>query len=405
MTASQRPDSSPPLVTLDIMRAMAAILVVLEHSRGLAFLTFTKLPVEQQTVLVEIAYLVARLGQEAVTMFFVLSGYLVGGQVIRRVRQGNFAPRDFTIDRVTRILLPLVPAALFAGLVGTLAKGAPLDPLQIIGNAIGLNGILVATLPYDSPLWSLPYEIWFYVIAGAGAALCAGRGGAIALIAIIAALVVFCRLDAALIMIWMLGALVSAIELPRGRATLAALGLVVIVLGSAAIQSTRPSHAGIHAGALTVDLARSIFAAGIALTLPWLTEARINRALARHAMVARTAAFLAGMSYSLYLFHYPALNILDRWFTPGPVSAAAFIHSLTALAILFAFAAAMYWLFERNTDRVRRRLKAWLAPADRGDTDPRADDATGEAHPGAERHDAPALRGEREQVIMGRTEA
>lgn len=361
MTSQQRPDRGPPLVTLDIMRAAAAILVVLEHSRSQAFLAFTRLPAEQQTIVVKLAYLVARLGQEAVTLFFVLSGYLVGGQVIRRVRRGSFSPRDFTIDRVTRILLPLVPAALFAGLVGTLAKGAPFDPLQIAGNAFGLNGILVPTLTYDLPLWSLPYEIWFYVIAGAGAAICAGRGGAAALIAIIAAMVVFCRIDAALILIWMLGALVSAIALPRGRGALAMVGLVVLVLGSAAIQSARPSQAGIHAGTLTVDLARSIFAAGVALMMPWLTGAGLNRALARHGVLARGAAFLAGMSYSLYLFHYPALSILDHWFAPGPVSAAGFVRSLTSLAILFAFAVAMYWLFERNTDRVRRRIRTWFS--------------------------------------------
>jgi peptidoglycan/LPS O-acetylase OafA/YrhL len=368
MTSSLRPDHAPPLVTLDILRAAAAMLVVLEHSRGLAFLTFTRLPTEQQTLLVKIAYLGARLGQEAVMLFFVLSGYLVGGQVIRRVRQGNFDPRDFAIDRATRILLPLVPAALFAGLVGTLIKGVPFHVVQVAGNAAGLNGILIPTLPFDLPLWSLPYEIWFYVIAGAGAAICAGRGGVVALGAALAAMVVFCRLDASLILIWMLGALVSAVDLRRWRGALAAIGLVVLVSGSAAIQSARPSLAGIHDGALTVDLARSIFAAGVAMTMPWLASAGINRALANQKALARAASFLAGMSYTLYLFHYPALNILDRWFVPGPVSVVAFARSIASLSMLLAFAAAMYWLFERNTDHVRRRLKAWRARrADDGD--------------------------------------
>jgi peptidoglycan/LPS O-acetylase OafA/YrhL len=376
MTPPHRPDHTSQLVTLDILRAAAAIFVVLEHSRGLAFLTFTKLPPEQQTLLVKFAYLTARLGQEAVMLFFVLSGYLVGGQVIRRVRRGTFDPRDFTIDRATRILLPLVPAALFAGLVGTLAKGAPFDAVQVAGNALGFNGILVRTLAFDLPLWSLPFEIWFYVIAGAGATICAGRGGLIALGAVLAATVVFCRLDAALIMIWMLGALVSAIELRRWRGGVAMVGLVVVILGSAAIQSARPSHAGIHDGTLTVDVARSIFASGVTMMLPWLASPGINRILAQRTTLARVAAFLAGMSYSLYLFHYPALNILDRWFSPAPVSAAAFATSIGALAILLAFAAAMYWLFERNTDRVRRHIKAWVARRDAHGASNAPDDAS-----------------------------
>lgn len=364
MTPPQRPDQAPPLVTLDILRAAAAIMVVLEHSRGLIFLSFAALPIGQQTLPVKLAYLGARLGQEAVMLFFVLSGYLVGGQVIRRVRRGNFDPRDFSIDRATRILLPLVPAALFAGLVGTLANGAPFNAMQVAGNALGLNGVFFYTLPTNQPLWSLPFEIWFYVIAGAGGAICAGRGGLVALGAALAAMVVFCELDAALIMIWMLGALVSAIELRRWRGALAAVGLVVLLLGSAAIQAARPSDAGIHVGGLAHDMVRGIFAAGVTMMLPWLTRPEINRALAKRKTLARVAAFLAGMSYSLYLFHYPALNILGRWFSPGPLSAVALASFIGVLLVTLAFAAAMYWLFERNTGRLRGRLKAWLARRD-----------------------------------------
>ena len=364
MTVPQRPEQSPPLVTLDILRAAAAMLVVLEHSRGLAFVTFTKLPVEQQTILVKAAYLASRLGQEAVMLFFVLSGYLVGGQVIRRAQQGRFNPRDFVIDRVSRIALPLLPAAIFAGLVGVYAHGVPFDALQVAGNVVGLNAVLVPTLPFNLPLWSLAYEIWFYAIAGAAAAIFTRRGTGIALAVAMTAMVVFCRLDASLIMVWMLGALVSAVDMRRGRGALACLGLVIVVLGSAAIQSARPSHASIHVSTMTVSMARSIFAAGFVMMVPWLTSDGLNRALARHGWLARSAALFAGMSYSLYLFHYPALNVIDRWFVPGPLSVAGFGQSLAGLALLLGFATIMYWLFERNTDRVRGYLKAWFARAD-----------------------------------------
>jgi len=351
----------PPLVSLDILRAGAACLVVLEHARGLAFVAFGDLPPGQHTILAKAAYLAARLGQEAVILFFVLSGFLVGGQIIRRVRTGRFDARDYAVDRATRILLPLVPAAIFAGIIGVVRQAAPFDPVQIAGNALGLNGILVETLPMDAPLWSLAYEIWFYVIAGVAALLCAKRGGIFSLALGLAAMLAFCRLDASLILVWALGALASTIEVPRGRALLALIGLCVLVAGSAAIQLVRPSLAVGGTGIFSLAVARGVFAAGVLLAMPWLTSPSLNGALARHTGLARAAAFFAGMSYTLYLFHYPMLNLLALWFTAKALSGGAFAAFAGILAIVFVFALAMYWLFERNTDALRRRIKRMIA--------------------------------------------
>jgi len=361
MNETPRSPSAPSLVSLDILRACAACLVVLEHTRGAAFVAFGDLPPDQHTMLVRAMYLAARLGQEAVVLFFVLSGFLVGGQIIRRARTNRFDSHDYAIDRATRILLPLIPAAIFAGIVGVVRQMAPFDPLQIAGNALGLNGILVKTLPTDVPLWSLAYEIWFYVIAGVAAVLCAKRGGILPLALGLAAMLAFCRLDASLLLVWVLGALASSVEIPRGRGLLALAGLIVLIAGSAAIQLARPSLAVAGTGTFPTAVARGVFAAGILLAIPWLTSPALNGALARHTGLARAAAFLAGMSYTLYLFHYPLLNLLALWFTPRALSGGAFAALAGVLTIVFVFALAMYWLFERNTDALRRRIKRMIA--------------------------------------------
>jgi len=345
------------IVSLDILRAIAAILVVVEHTRGLAFVAYGALPATQHSIMFKGFYLLGRLGQEAVLIFFVLSGFLVGGQVIRRMRDNRFDVRDYAIDRLARIVLPLAPAALLAGIVGRVWYALPLDPAQVAGNIAGLNGVVVTTLQFNAPLWSLAYEIWFYVIAGTVAVICAGRGNLACVVAAFAATLVFCRLDASLIMIWVLGALISAVEIRHRRGALAMIGVILLVIGSFAIQASRPSASLEPGGFVPIAVARGVFGVGFAMTLPWLITPELNRALARPRGVARSFSFLAGMSYTLYLFHYPLLGVLGAYAAPGKFS----VHSIAlfagALATCFVWAVAMYYLFERNTDMVRRWAK------------------------------------------------
>src|SRR4051812_12764616 len=92
------------IVALDLFRALAAFMVVVVHARGSAFVDYGSLPKEQQTRLVEFVYFLSRIGQEAVLAFFMLSGLLVAGAIIRRVSAGTFDLRLYAIERATRIL-------------------------------------------------------------------------------------------------------------------------------------------------------------------------------------------------------------------------------------------------------------------------------------------------------------
>ena len=82
MSADAAPDRGrlrEHAILLDLLRALAAIGVLLVHTRGLSFVEFGALPPSQQTFFVKIAVGLTRSGQEAVMAFFVLSGFLVGG--------------------------------------------------------------------------------------------------------------------------------------------------------------------------------------------------------------------------------------------------------------------------------------------------------------------------------------
>ena len=61
------------------------------------------------------AYLVSGLGHQWVIVFFVLSGYLVGGSVLRSVRTGSWSWRAYLLARLSRLYVVLLPALLLGG--------------------------------------------------------------------------------------------------------------------------------------------------------------------------------------------------------------------------------------------------------------------------------------------------
>lgn len=72
-------NSKPYYYWIDALRFLAAFFVLFSHSRNDFFLPFSELPAEQHSMLAYAFYSLGRLGHEAVIVFFVLSGFLVGG--------------------------------------------------------------------------------------------------------------------------------------------------------------------------------------------------------------------------------------------------------------------------------------------------------------------------------------
>jgi peptidoglycan/LPS O-acetylase OafA/YrhL len=81
------------------------------------------------------------------------------------------------------------------------------------------------------------------------------------------------------------------------------------------------------------------------------------------ALYARLAAGVSEFSYTLYLVHFPILAFLfysvfkGKQMQPGLHSAFWFVGILTAVLI---YAALIWYCFERNTDRLRKRIEPFL---------------------------------------------
>ena len=94
---------------LDALRFIAAFMVLLSHSRNTFFPAFGDLPAEQQNVVTMAFTMFWRMGHEAVIIFFVLSGFLVGGRGWERIKDGTMSVGSYAIDRFARITPPYLP--------------------------------------------------------------------------------------------------------------------------------------------------------------------------------------------------------------------------------------------------------------------------------------------------------
>ncbi|WP_378948912.1 acyltransferase family protein [Paracoccus sp. R86501] len=157
---------------LDVLRAIAASLVVIFHAK-----TYT-LGGSEATTLDNIIYSVANCGTQAVFWFFVLSGYLVGGPLVTEIlKNGRMNVRKYITARSTRLYIVLIPALIITGLFDYIRTSnfemnanagfetiLSYSALTAIGNILFLQTTLVPTYGSNLALWSLANEFWYYLI-------------------------------------------------------------------------------------------------------------------------------------------------------------------------------------------------------------------------------------------------
>ena len=146
---------------LDLVRLLAASFVVYAHT-NVRFLTPERLPLNE-------------FAHSAVTVFFVLSGYVVAFVVDRRE---NSAPA-YAASRAARILSLSVLAVLLTPILDAIGRSAAPElylktiPSDFVLVRIGASLAFLAEIWTISimtfsnvPYWSLNYEVWYYVLFG-----------------------------------------------------------------------------------------------------------------------------------------------------------------------------------------------------------------------------------------------
>lgn len=146
---------------LDPIRALAAFLVLICHTRFVVFSPYNQMDEVYHNWITTGFFTLCSLGGFSVCLFYLLSGFLIGGQTINKINEGNEDPKKFAINRIFRIGVPLTGAIILTFL-NNCFLGINNNIVDIFGQYLGLQVILVED--YGGVFWTLTYEIWFYAL-------------------------------------------------------------------------------------------------------------------------------------------------------------------------------------------------------------------------------------------------
>ena len=367
------------LVHLDCLRGLAALLVVVEHLRAFLFVPYPQ--VVSPGVITKAFYLVTGLGHQAVMIFFVLSGFLVGGSVITALQRGKWSWRGYLLRRMSRLWVVLIPALLLTlfwdklgcsvapgGYHGDYRELYHSGPTAVIpadwsigtflGNAFFLQTILVPCFGTNGPLWSLANEFWYYLLFPLLILLVIpGTRVPARMACLLLAAGILLFLPKSILVggvIWLLGAGVFyLIQIGKIRSIVShPLWLILsLILTIGALLASRSGRMGEGAD-LFIGICCAALVAGVAT--------RGSRSY----FYGMLSAGASEISYTLYLVHFPVLAFLFFGFfkgsqmAPGLTSGGWFAITLGGVHL---YSIAIWWLFERNTDRVRKVIERSLS--------------------------------------------
>jgi peptidoglycan/LPS O-acetylase OafA/YrhL len=97
--------------------------VLFAHTRG----SYTDV-VEQPSLFPKLFYSITALGSQAVVIFFVLSGFLIGGSLADSMQRGSFDLERYLMARFVRIYIVYIPALVITEAVFLLGSILLSDP-------------------------------------------------------------------------------------------------------------------------------------------------------------------------------------------------------------------------------------------------------------------------------------
>lgn len=329
---------------LDLTRAAAAVYVVLYH------------------VAVERGWtgeigLVFRFGQEAVMLFFLLSGFVIHANERRRVAEGF----GYAFRRIRRIYPALIFAMMVSAVValidGRLASSFSMA--EFLGTLFALQdiaalkpGVIVDPFLGNAALWTLSYEIFFYLLYPFAMAAWREFGARTShLVGIVSCLSYLSftlapdhwTLVLAYYGVWWTGAMAAEAYL-EGRRDLLALRVplawLALLCAVSGIDVWRQGVQGL--GVYPFLQLRHFAVAFLAVVIGF---GPVGAWLSRKAQrVEKPAAAVASISYGLYVLHFPLLVLS---------SLAATTLGLFEMSVVLVF---LSWFADRY---LNERLPRW----------------------------------------------
>lgn len=349
---------------LDALRAGAALTVLFGHMAHVRFTGGDYYFLRDWNV-----------ASDAVAVFFVLSGVVIAYAAQRDGTLGRYA-----FNRITRVMSVLVPALMLTLIFDAMGTATDMTAYQapyyqelslgeFLWRGLTVTNLWTGTgdwvrLGTNGPIWSLSYEVAFYLIFGAVMFL----NGALRLAVLLTLVLLVGPPALALLPAWWIGVWVwrhaSVLTEGHGQSRawfLAVWSIVALVmmkvssipadLESLTARVLAPHD---HHAVLVYSnevLWNTIIAVCLALHLVGIRHLARTWPERQEKTIAKTIRWIAGGSFSLYLMHYPTLHLLDATL-PETLPAYNLWLLVLTLAICFAFAA----LFERPIKQYRTAL-------------------------------------------------
>jgi peptidoglycan/LPS O-acetylase OafA/YrhL len=366
------------------LRGFAAFSVLLSHWRDALYVDYSA--IGHHNPLISVVYLLTGLGHQWVIVFFVMSGYLVGGSVVRSVSKGTWSWRGYLLTRLTRLYIVLLPALLLGGAADWAGMHVPgteaiysgragmheltfdlhttLTPQTLAANGLflqtialpGMGGHHIPTFGSNGPLWSLSNEFWYYMAFPLLVLLLAinkPRRLRVACGLGLAAWGWFVGAPIALLGVtWIMGVAITYLPAlsarsPWRRALAIAAAMALFAIGMVI--------AKLHS-----SLGTELLLGALVTLLIWVTLHCATAPLP--SIYVWLAQRSARSSYTLYLIHVPILLFLKaslhlpRAFPDGQ----GLLVRVALLAAIVLYAQLVYALFEKNTDYVRNWIKPYV---------------------------------------------
>ena len=353
---------------LDICRFCAAFMVFISHVAARQISGDSRL------------WVVGDFGEDAVAVFFVLSGFVIG--YVTETRETD--ARTYAVSRLARLYSVALPALALTFLLDAagavlrpdiystayIAYGGDHLPWRFTAGLLFINEIWNShtVIGSNGPYWSLGFEAWYYIAFGV-AAFAPAR---LRILAGVAVLAIAGPKIAALFPLWLTG--LGLFHLTKRRPLSPAVGWVAFLGGPAAFVALHylgGDYRGhmFAAFAFTPErLVSTLYFMGLGLLFAGhligfrALSQLFAPALNRHAARIR---YIAGATFSLYLFHMPIMLFIVA-VSPWAVGSWPLLVLVLTVPLAAAFALSLVterkkelWrgLFERAFDTM-----AWRKP-------------------------------------------
>ncbi|PHN94580.1 hypothetical protein CSC80_04330 [Maribacter sp. 6B07] len=369
--------------TLDFIRGVSALIVMSGHLRIALYKDFSELGNVENSSLVEKGfYFITGLGHEAVMVFFVLSGYFVGGSVIKN--QKYFSSKNYLIARLSRLWVPLLPILIFTIIIdyfigiaspellngnyySILNSGPKTDYsisfLTFLSNMSFLQTIFTPVYGTNGPLWSLAYEFWYYILFPIlmilsnfikRNILSKIIGGILAIF-----IVRFMPLEMLQgFLIWLFGAAVYLITTKKYIQT-----NVIFILSSFSLFIFSLLNSKFEFSKDLINNYNDIFT-GISFSFFLISIINYQIPNFKFLNLKKFSFWISEISYTLYITHFPIVLLIYSNYYLGKQLTFNFNSNLqfTAWFLLLIFISILFWyLFERNTPIIRKKVKGLIS--------------------------------------------